>query len=384
MGFIDDVEAILSATDAESRLTALFSATFTDDIRRLAQQYMHDPQHIAIEPDDVTVDTINQSYYMVHERDKVAALSRLLEVEPIKNTLIFTRTKVGAAELAETLLERGYPAAAIHGDLPQMERERILRRFRAGYLTILVATDVVARGVDIPDVTHVINFDIPQLAIEYVHRIGRTGRAGRSGDAITLITPRQRYQLKRVENYIHKPIKKRKLPSREAVLDCRYQQFKSQVVHAIENESEADEKLLVELHEMGYSMDQVVPALLQMVRAQEEQRPLEEIRSVKEGSGSKRDKPRRQRNRNGRNGKRHEPGMVRLYMDKGRSSGLRPGDIVYGIASNSNIPGHVIGAIDIRQHETFLDVPEALVDTVLKSMKRGKIRGHRTKLVRAH
>ena len=133
---------------------------------------MRDPLQITIENEEVTGDNIAQRYFMVNDGDKVAALCRVLEVEPIQNTLIFTRTKVGSAELAETLVERGYPASAIHGDLAQNERERILGRFRDGHLTILVATDVMGRGVDIPEVSHVINYDIPQLPIEYVHRIG--------------------------------------------------------------------------------------------------------------------------------------------------------------------------------------------------------------------
>jgi ATP-dependent RNA helicase DeaD len=186
---------------------------------------MHNPLVVAVAPETVTVENVTQRYYMVRESEKIAALSRLLEVEDLKNTLIFARTKAGAGELAETLIARGYPAEAIHGDLPQAERERILARFRHGQLTILVATDVVARGVDIPDVSHVINFDIPQLAIEYVHRIGRTARAGHSGEAITIITPAQRRALRQIEVYIHKPINRADLPSRDAVLTRRHEQF---------------------------------------------------------------------------------------------------------------------------------------------------------------
>ena len=384
MGFIEDVEAILSATDAHTRQTALFSATLPDPIRRLAGEYMRDPVLVAIASEEVTVENTSQRYYVVRESEKVAALSRLLEVEDLKNTLIFARTKAGAAALAETLIARGYPAEAIHGDLSQPDRERILRRFRAGQLTILVATDVVARGVDIPDVSHVINFDIPQMAIEYVHRIGRTGRAGRGGDAITLITPAQRNHLRQIENYTRKPITSAKLPSRESVLRRREDQFKAQVIDLVETTADFDAEyaLLGGLLDMGYAPAEIAAAAIRLLRAQEAERPLEEIRPAKEQYEPREQreaKPRRsKRDRNG-----YEPGMVRLYLDKGRSNGVRPADIVYSIASEAKIPGRSIGAITIRQYETYLDVPEAHVDRVLRAMQHGKIRGQSITLVRA-
>ena len=383
MGFIEDIESILSATDADTRQTSLFSATFTDTIRRLASKYMHDPLHIAIEAEEATVTNVTQRYYIVQENQKIAALCRLLEVEDQKNTLIFTRTKVGAAELAETLIERGYPAVAIHGDLSQAERERILRRFRSRDLTILVATDVMARGVDIPDVSHVVNYDIPQLATEYVHRIGRTARAGRSGDAITFITPRQRRLLKMIEDHIGKPITKSKLPGREDVLSHRETIFKSSLLEQIDTYgANEDDALLDELIEMGYSAEQVAAGMIRSLRAQQVQRPLEDIKDV---STSRDDQPRRRsKEKLGRRSVSHEKGMVRLCMNVGRANGLRPGDVVYSIASKANIPGSAIGAIDIQPNETYLDVPVAHVDTVLNQMQHYKIRGQTMKLVRAN
>jgi ATP-dependent RNA helicase DeaD len=373
MGFIEDVEEILSATNAETRQTTLFSATLPDQIRRLGRTYMHDPVLIAIKSQEMTVENIGQRYYMVRESDKVAALCRLLEVEELKNTLVFTRTKVGAAELAETLIARDYPAEAIHGDLQQTDRERILRRFRTGQLTILVATDVVARGVDIPDVSHVINFNIPQLPIEYVHRVGRTGRAGRGGDAITLITPRQGRHLKMIEEYTRKRISKGTLPTREDVLRRRDEQFRAQLIGHIENfRSETEYTLLDEMMEIGYPPELVAAAAIKLLRAHEEQRPIEKVRVAHEQA--ERHQPRKSRGYT-RDKSGNEPGMVRLHMNIGRSIGLRPADIVYSIASRANIPGRSIGAIDIRKYETFLDVPQDQVNDVLQAMKHGKIRG---------
>ena len=378
MGFIEDIEAILSATDATKRQTLLFSATLSDTIRRLAQKYMRDPLEVTVEVEVATSDNVTQRYYMLREKDKIAALSRLLEVEEQSNTLIFARTKVGAAELADTLVERGYAATAIHGDLSQAERERILRRFRNRELTILVATDVMARGVDIPDVSHVINYDIPQLAIEYVHRIGRTARAGRSGEAITFITPRQRQQLKVIEDYIGQRINKGTLPSRESVIERRQSAFKTQLIEQIEKSGdEANYALLDELVAMGYDVEQIAAGLIQMVKAQEKQRPLEEINAVSAKE------PAKGRKRKGRRSTSHEKGMVRLCMNVGRANGLRPADVVYSVASSANIPGRVIGAIDIQPNETYLDVPQDHVDVVLRSMKHSKIRGQALKMMRA-
>jgi ATP-dependent RNA helicase DeaD len=338
---------------------------------------MRDPLYVAVEHEETTSENVNQRYYLLQERDKIIALSRLLEVEDQQSTLIFARTKVGAAELAETLTERGYNAIAIHGDLSQAERERILRRFRNGELRILVATDVMARGVDIPDVSHVINYDIPQLAIEYVHRIGRTARAGRTGDAITFITPRQRRLLKVIEKHIGKPISKGKLPTRETVVQRREEIFQTRLLDEIgAYTGDTDESLLDELLAQGYSPEQVAAGLIRMFRAQQQQHPLEDIRAVSET-------PERERRENkSRRRSSHEKGMVRLCMNVGRSSGLKPADVVYSIASKANIPGKVIGAIDIQPDETYLDVPQDHVDVILNSLRHGKIRGREMRLAR--
>lgn len=376
MGFIDDVETILKATNPQ-RQTALFSATLSEPIRRLATRYMRDPLLVTVNPETITVDNIIQRYYMVNESEKVAALCRLLEVEDLQNTLIFTRTKVGAGELAETLIARGYPAEAIHGDLAQAERERILRRFRSGQLTILVATDVVARGVDIPSVSHVINFDVPQLAAEYVHRIGRTGRAGRGGEAITLIHPRQRHALKTIEQYTSKPITKGKLPTREAVLAHRYQQFQAQFAEQILSDASNEEyQMLEELMAAGYPPEQIAITAIRLLRSHENQRPLEDIRTAEEYT-ERHAKPKSAPKTERRRGETtsHEQGMIRLFMDIGRSDGVRPADIVYGVATAANIPGRAIGAIDILQDETYFDVPEQHVETILGAMKNSRIRG---------
>lgn len=396
MGFIEDIERIINATNAEKRQTILFSATFSSEIRRIAKKYMRDAVHIKIESEQMTGDNINQRCYAVKDRDKIKALSRILEVENPHSALIFARTKIGCAELAEKLQLQGYPAVAIHGDLSQQERERIVGRFKSGKSKILVATDVMARGVDIPAVSHVINYDLPQLAIEYVHRIGRTGRAGRTGEAITLVTPNQRHSLKIIERFIGNPIQRATLPTREQVLEIREQQFTARLVEQIESSNDNYEGLFADLTEKGFSTEQVATALIGMLRQQEAQESLAEISEVSTKRNSDRDRGNRSNrgnrsdrgNRNERSGggggrKRSggkEKGMVRLIMPVGKSNGVRPGDVVYKIASNAEIPGHVIGHIDIQNNKTFVDVPEEHVEAVLKNGKNATIKGQSMKL----
>ena len=255
----------------------------------------------------------------------------------------------------------------------------------------------MARGVDIPDVSHVINYDLPQLAIEYVHRIGRTGRAGRTGEAITLVTPRQRNALKIIERYIDNPIQRATLPTREQVLEIREQQFTTRLVEQIEASDDSYEDLLNQLSELGYSTEQVATALIGILRQQEAKESLAEISDVSNNSNSRRERNRDRGNRSNRSdrgdraersggrsrGKRRggkEEGMVRLIMPVGKSNGVRPGDVVYKIASNAQIPGHVIGHIDIQSNKTFVDVPAEHVDAVLKNGKNATIKGQSMKL----
>lgn len=393
MGFIEDVTEILAATPA-TRQTALFSATVPDAIRRLAEQYMRNPQPVTIERATMTVAETEQRYYLVDEASKVAAVSRLLEVEEVKNTLIFTRTKAGAAELAEKLLAHGYPVEAIHGDLNQLARESVLRRFRQGQVTILVATDVVARGIDIHDVSHVINFDLPFDAEDYVHRIGRTGRAGRTGVAITLVTPRERRRLKTIEAFTRQPITRGKLPGPEQVQLQRDARFKLGLGELLDQADLGSERALVaELVEAGYDVNEIAAAAIRLARADELQRPIEEVCEVPERSEQRAARrgqqrlskvPARASERPGRSRKpEREPGMVRLSLDLGRAHGLRPSDVVGAIANETGIPGRGIGAIDIRQHKTFVDVKARHAEQVLRQMRRSRLRGQAMTLVRA-
>ena len=390
MGFIEDVETILNETP-KSRQTALFSATLSPEIRRLAGKYMNDPVSVTIESKVRTVEQTEQRYYLVHEESKFAALTRLLETEDINNVLIFVRTRVGAAELSENLSGRGYPAEALHGDLSQDVRETVLRRFRKGQLSILVATDVAARGIDIQEVSHVVNYDMPFDPEDYVHRIGRTGRAGRAGIAIMLVTPRERRRLRDIENFTRQSITRATLPLVEEVYLRREQRFQS-ILNTLLLEENLDTELefVRTLERGGYDLADLAAAAIRMARSSEILRPIEDIREVvdrperthRRERVDDHESPRRpERARRQRDGQ--EPGMVRLQLNMGREHGIRPGDVVGAIASEAGIPGRAIGAIDIQKTRTFVDVKEIHVESVLAKMSRRTLRGKEITLTRA-
>jgi ATP-dependent RNA helicase DeaD len=394
MGFVEDVETILKQVP-EERQVALFSATMPEAVRKLSAKYLKDPMRIRIDPTRITVAETEQRYYRVREDDKLAVLTRLLEMEAVKSALIFARTKARTQELADELNRRGYPAESLHGDLNQARRETVLGRFRSGTVTLLVATDVAARGLDIDDISHVFNFDIPQDAEDYVHRIGRTGRAGRKGIAITFITPRERRGLAFIESYTKQPLKECRIPGREEIQARRDEMFLQKLTEQLGKGKITHERALIaKLEETSFDLVEIAAAAIRLARAGEMELALENIVEVPAESkvarlqkrnvvmeqmvSSKKDrKPARKGGTEDSskgvaqpwlNKRQHggEVGMVRLMMSLGSEHGVRPGDIVGAIASEVGIPGKAIGEIDIRRDHTFVDVAEKHVRQVLK------------------
>jgi len=374
MGFIEDVEKILSETPAE-RQTALFSATLPSRIRTLARRFMRDPQAVTIKQDTLTLTTTEQRYYLVHENDKTNALTRLFEIEPIHSALIFARTRAETSQLANELVVRGIPAEAIHGDLDQQARERVLGRFRANQLKVLVATDVAARGLDIEDISHVFNYHLPDDAEVYIHRIGRTGRAGKTGIAITLLSPREKRRMREVEALTKQNVTKMELPTIEDIQKYR----ESKVVENMKiwlgrGRFKRELEMVQQLIEAGYEPLNIAAAALKLARGDEKQRPISEIADVKADTPRKFEKDFKRGPRGGAikrefgksRRESHEEGMIRLKLNKGKANGIRPNDIVGTIAFHANIPGHVIGKIRIEDKLTYVDIPEDLVDQVLK------------------
>jgi len=363
MGFIEDIEYILDALPAD-RMTGLFSATLPPRITQLARRYMHEPQRISIEDETVTVPATHQTYYEVPDRLKTEALSRILDYERPTSVMIFCRTKGEVDGLGEQLNTRGYEAETLHGDMNQAQRDRVMRRFREGQAEILVATDVAARGLDIENVSHVVNFDIPWDPESYVHRIGRTGRAGRTGEAITLVAPRDRRLLRIIERVIEQRIEQRRLPSSADIAARRRERFLDQV-RATLTEDDLDSYLvMVEELEDEHDPAEVAAAALKLLAATE--------RPVPEPLDGELDAP-----------ATAEPGMVRLFVGVGRNQHLRPGDLVGAIANEAGLSGKDIGSIDIYDDMSFVDVPENQADTVIEALVSTKLRGRRVNVQRA-
>jgi ATP-dependent RNA helicase DeaD len=381
MGFIDDVETILNRTP-ESRQTALFSATLPNEIRRIAKRYMRDPETVSIEHKTLTLPQVEQRFYLVDDSSKLAAVARLLEVEELTSALIFVRTKLGAAQLADDLLSRGFAVEALHGDMAQDARETVMKRFRRGQISVLVATDVAARGLDIEDVSHVINYDVPYDAEDYVHRIGRTGRAGKTGVAITLVTSRERRWLRTIESFTGQRMTQAKLPAASEVYARRDARFSAQL-ETLLGESDLGRELSVvnTLLEAGFDATEVAAAAIRYARAGEANRPVEEIREPKERVDRERERSSEWSRKKSHS--KNEPGMVRLSLNAGRSHGIQPGDVVGAIAGETGIPGRAIGAIDIHADETFVDVKDIHVDRVLRQMQKRTLRGRQVTLKRA-
>ncbi len=303
------------------------------------------------------------------------------------------------ASLANELVVRGIPAEAIHGDLDQNARERVLGRFRANQLKVLVATDVAARGLDIDDISHVFNYHLPDDAEVYIHRIGRTGRAGKTGIAITLISPRDKRRLREVEALTKQPIKKMELPTVAEI----HRHRETQVVENVKiwlgrGRYKRELEMVQELIEAGHDPLNIAAAAIKIARADEKQRPIAEIAEVKDGTprqGSwtrwKQTEALRRGERPGRGaGSRprgdgsHEEGMVRLKLNKGKMHGVRPSDIVGTIAFHANIPGYTIGKIRIEDKVTFVDIPEDVVEQVLKQNGNYRIGKEKFALTKAN
>jgi ATP-dependent RNA helicase DeaD len=375
MGFVEDVENILQETPA-SRQTTLFSATLPKRIRQLADKYMSEPETIMVQRKALTVDTVDQRYYVVKEKDKMAALIRLFEAEDIGATLVFTKTRIGSGRVANDLIQRGFAAEALNGDLSQDARIRVLNRFKDGHVKVLVATDVAARGLDIDDISHVVNYDIPTDPEAYVHRIGRTGRAGKTGIAISLLTPKDKRYLSRIEGFSKHKIAQAQLPTEKDLHERRDLKLMEKMEIWLERDRCKREQEIAEyLVASGHDPIKVAAAAIRMARGEEKKLSIENIAKVQFYNSNGRNGKRKNYSRNGKSHSRRggkssnrasrEIGMIRLSLERGRTHGINPGEIVGGIASLANIPGSGIGKISIFEKYTHVDIQEEFVSRVL-------------------
>ena len=385
MGFVEDIESILDRIPPE-RQTLLFSATISRRVLGLSKRYLRDPETVSVTPEQLTGASIEQRYYLVNPQDKVAALTRLIEMETIDSALVFARTRLGTGELANQLSTRGYAAEALNGDLSQDARIQVLNRFRAGQVKVLVATDVAARGLDIDDISHVFNFDLPDDPEVYVHRVGRTGRAGREGVAITLLSPRERWMLRRIEEYTRFRMTRAELPTIQQIENHRQALILEQLEVWIRRGRCRREREMVDLlMETGHAPEDIAAAALKLARGEEKKRPIEPVTPIKEEQlrtqQRKNERPVRRTGREaaptGRRGGERDRDMVAVRLDVGRDDGIGINHVVASLSHYSGITGSQLGKIRLEATSTLVDVPESLVGRLMA--KNGAYRiGRRT------
>jgi len=395
MGFIDAVETIMAKTP-EARQTALFSATMPNEIRRITAKYMRSPEQIKIEATTSTVANIEQRYWMIQGVNKLDALTRMLETETYDGVIIFARTKNATVELAEKLEARGYSASAINGDMNQQLRERTIERLKNGDLDILVATDVAARGLDVPRISIVINYDIPHDTEGYVHRIGRTGRAGRTGKAILFVSHREKRLLRAIEHATSQPIKPMELPSRDLIAQKRVGDFRNQLeeVFAKQDLSYYRDLCSQLSDELTLDHEDLMAAMLYLAQKEKplqlppesftKERPARNTRDDNRDSKKRsadRDGSKREPNREGKNRPRDrdrgnaEVVWERYRISVGRGDGIEPKHIVGTIANEADLSSRYIGHVKLHDDYSTVELPEGLPTEMLKHFQTVKICG---------
>ena len=386
MGFRDDIELILKNLP-EQKQTAFFSATMPREFLSLTKKYQKNPINIKVVHEKLTVPQIEQLYCEVREHQKLEALARCIDMADAKLSLVFCNTKRRVDEVTAQLQVRGYSADAIHGDMNQTQRDRVMDKFRNCKIEILVATDVAARGIDVDDVDAVFNFDIPQDIESYVHRIGRTGRAGRTGKAYSFVAGKDIYKIRDIQRYTKVNIKRMPVPSLADVENIRISSFMEKLKETLKKNT--FEKYVSKIESLitdnTTSVD-VAAALFEMMLQVENPEKHEDIdMSVNYRERDFfRDKNIKQRNsRNKRNRHGREEGMSRLFINIGKNKKVKAGDFVGAIAGEAGMNGDLVGAIDIFDKYTFVDVPQEYEQKVINALNNSNIKGNKVKVEKA-
>lgn len=354
MGFLEDIEEILRHTNENKRVW-LFSATMPDKILAIVKKYMKNYEFVKVSKEHLATDLTDQIYFEVRESDKFEALCRIIDVEPEFYGLVFCRTKVKVEEVANRLIDRGYDAEALHGDISQYQRERILNKFKKRRINILVATDVAARGLDISDLTHVINYSLPEDPNFYVHRIGRTGRAGKEGTAITFVTPSEYRRLVYIKKVSKSKIRKEKLPEVSQIINAKIERLKSDIVELMEEEQHKTYLKIAKSLLDGKEPVEVLAALLKYsFNGEFEESSYSEIKEVS----------------------LNKHGKTRLFIARGKSSGMDRDKLIDFIQSKTGLKSLHIKDIKVFDNFSFLTVPFEEAEIILRYFKKHK-RGKR-------
>ncbi|GHA97210.1 DEAD/DEAH box helicase [Modicisalibacter luteus] len=381
MGFIDDVKRVVSDTPTDAQ-RVFFSATLPAEIERIVNRYLVDPVKVAIESKADTAASIDQRLVRVDGAAKLEALSRILEVEPVDAAIVFVRTRAACTTLVEQLTARGINAAALSGDLDQSLRERTVARLKKGKIDVLIATDVAARGLDVPRITHVINYDLPQDSEAYTHRIGRTGRAGRFGVAITFAGFRETRKVRWLEQATGQTMADTELPDEAAIRANRDERFRERVIGALTAGAEEQRALVERLVEEGHDPIELACAFAAMARADEA--PIGRLPKP----GARNDRERTSAPRDGKPPRRRDSGpsegMTRYRVSVGHKDGVKPGQLVGALANEGGIEGSRIGRIDIRNAFSVVELPSSLPTSILAKMARARVAGRPLEIAEDH
>lgn len=381
MGFIDDIEAVLRAVP-EKRRMLLFSATMPPAIMKLASSFMKNPEIIRTQKQDTAALSTDQIYYEVRESDKLEALTRIIDRESDFYGVVFCRTKLQCDEIGQKLHDRGYDAAALHGDLSQREREAILHKMKEHQISILVATDVAARGLDIQDLTHVINYSIPQDPEIYIHRVGRTGRAGKNGTAITFITPSEARKFAYIRKAARTDIRKEKVPAAEEIIEKKKERIKDEILSSFDIEPKSEYLEIAHDVLQGRNAEEAFASLLTSIY--KNTLDANRYKEITVTTAKKKEKSRHERREEARNRERFdrtkapsmdEGGITRLYIARGRKDGLTKAMLSNIIIDQTGIRDEDIRDIEINDTSSFISASFAVAETILKAYSDRSMKG---------
>lgn len=350
MGFEEDIETILKDVP-NGRQTVLFSATMNPKIMKITKKYLKEPKKVKIKAEELTVNEIEQISISIKEAMKSETLMRLIEVYHPQKAIVFCNTKKRVDDLIEILKRNHIKAEALHGDIKQSGRERIMKKMRNGEFQILVATDVVARGIDIQDVEFVLNYDVPQEEEYYVHRIGRTGRNGNKGRAFTFVVGKEKSKLQSIKKYTNAKIKEGTIPTLAQINKIRKNKAIQKVQEVIDEKNFLGEELLQELLQKN-SIEEISKALITILYGKPKEEKQNKV-TIKTKNGE----------------------IVKLFFNLGKKDNMKIKDFVGSIAANCGIQGENIGKINILDKFSFVEVPEEYVEDVLQGMKGKQIKG---------
>lgn len=380
MGFKEDIDTILEQTP-DWKNVWLFSATMPKEVAEIAKNYMTNPLEVSIGHKNQTNENIEHIYFMVKEKDRYAATKRLIDFNPSIYGLIFCRTRRETAQVAEMLEKDGYNAAPLHGDLSQAQRDSVMKRFREKSLQILVATDVAARGIDVSDVTHVINYNLPDDIENYTHRSGRTARAGKKGESLVLINTRELGKIRQIERTIRTTFTVGTVPNAKEICEIQLLKLADKVISTEVKEDEIEEFLPIIMREFdGLSKEEVVKKFIsaefnRFIDYYERAGDLNASTSRDRGDRDDFNEDRGSRNRD--RGSRRDEGKTRFFVSLGKRDGLNPGGLLRVICDSTGLRSENIGKIDILASFSFFEADDELADKILSNVNGTEYEGHK-------